>query len=159
MSEALSNFTKMLNGELESSRQCPHCTIVCRFEFEIWSNGGETIRMSICPSCSKVVIDEREVSNILSPRPVGGGYRQIKQYGKWQCIFPIIKKVVIKESVPKEIKDWVNKINSIVQISHRDAAGSVRALCERILGKYVKVKGSDLKIKIEASQGLLSPRV
>lgn len=139
--------------------KCPYCLINAHFNFvDPRSISSSELRESMCPNCNGVVVEIRQFSLELKPRPPGGQKIE-KKHSDWKMIFPRLKPVCTDERVPVEIRNDLNSANSIVDITADAAAGLARRALERTLRKYLGLKGSDLEELIKASEKLLHPRV
>ncbi len=78
-----------------------------------------------------------------------------KKYSEWEIIFPRKKAICLDAKIPLEIKNDLNNANSIIDISPDAAANLARRALERMLRKYLDLKGKDLEELIMNSAPLL----
>lgn len=101
----------------------------------------------------------RKVNSELIPRGALGGLTNLKSHEKWQMAWPKEQVICIDERIPTEIRKDLNNAYTLIDISPDAAAGLSRRALERILRKYLKLKGRDLDTLITASKELLHPRI
>lgn len=139
---------------------CPYCSVVALFNFSKPKAVSKIeIREAACQGCREVIVQIRTVDYELTPRSALGGYKTTKNCEKWQIVWPRERAVCVHDKVPDEIKMDLNKALTITDISPDAAAGLTRRALERILRKYVKLKGKNLDSLITASKEVLHPRV
>lgn len=149
-------------NEIKNTEQmnCPHCTVMALFNF---SSPKETrnieIRDAFCQGCGEVIVQIRKVNSELIPRGALGGLTNLKSHEKWQMAWPKEQVICIDERIPTEIRKDLNNAYTLIDISPDAAAGLSRRALERILRKYLKLKGRDLDTLITASKELLHPRI
>lgn len=149
-------------NEIKNTQQmnCPHCTVMALFSF---SSPKEIrnieIRDAFCQGCGEVIVQIRKVNCELIPRGPLGGLTNLKSHEKWQMTWPKEQVVCIDARIPVEIRKDLNSANTLIDISPDAAAGLSRRALERILRKYLKLKGRDLDTLIGASKELLHPRI
>jgi len=139
---------------------CPYCSVVALFSFSLPKAVSKIeIREASCQGCGEVVVQIRKVDYELIPKSPFGGYKTTKNCENWQISWPREQVVCIHDRIPEEIKKDLNKAFTIIDISPDAAAGLTRRALERILRKYVNLKGKDLDSLITASKEVLHPRV
>lgn len=155
------NLTKALEEAMRKDKfKCPYCCVYALFQFKESRNlSSEEIRESNCPSCGRAVVQIRELNWTVTPRPLGGGLESKQHPGKWIIVWPKIRLCCSDERIPSEIRDDLNRANSIFDISPDAGANLVRRALERILRKYLKLSGKTLENLIAASESVLHPRI
>lgn len=153
----ISKINEMKNTE---QMNYPHCAVMALFNF---SSPKETqdieIRDAFCQGCGEVIVQIRKVNCELIQRGPLGGLTKSKSHQKWQMVWPNEQVVCIDKRVPVEIRKDLNSANTLIDISPDAAAALARRALERILKKYLKLKGRDLDALITASEIILHPRI
>ena len=158
----MSDMQKLLADMDKKARfDCPYCCTCALFEFsDLRKVGLIEIRESICPnpSCSKVIIQVREVDTSLIPKSLGG-FKLQQCLSDWVTVWPKIRVLCSDEKIPSEIRKDLNEAYSIIEITPDAAAALTRRALERSLRKYLKLTGKDLYKLIEKSKDILHPRI
>lgn len=153
----ISKINEMKNTE---QMNCPHCAVKALFNFSLPKETRNIeIRDAFCQGCGEVIVQIRKVNSELIPRGPLGGLTNSKSYEKWQMAWPKEQVICIDARIPIEIRKDLNSANTLIDISPDAAAGLARRALERILKKYLKLKGRDLDALITASEELLHPRI
>lgn len=139
---------------------CPHCTVLALFNFSMPKAASNIeIREAQCQGCGGVIVQIRNVSYELAPKSPFGGLKSTKNSQAWEIVWPRERVICSDVRIPGEIKEDLNKACTIVDISADAAAGLTRRALERLLRKYLNLKGKDLDTLITGSKEILHPRI
>ena len=151
---------QLAEAKKEDSFACPYCSVYALFIFNKSREVADIkIREAVCPRCNRAIIQIRELiylqeEGLLKSRSLIPGI-----YKKWVLAWPRKSLLCNDQNIPAEIKKDMNEAYSIVDISPGAAACLARRVLERILRKYLSLKGKNLKELINASQDKVHPRI
>lgn len=141
--------------EMSNRYACPYCTLGVNLKFTMINNDTQMnvkLRQAQCPNCFGIIIECSKQNISYSSITTGHGNKIKKNetQTEYRIVYPYELNVCIDDKVPKELKEGLNKANTIKNYCLRSAAARVRATLEDFLVLHLgitEVWSLDGKIK------------